>query len=57
MDRFEADKLIGKGRQLFEADDYYTVAYVRVIDDRFNEIAPWSRAKSRYDRHYGKYAT
>lgn len=55
VDGFEADKLIIKGRQLFEADDdYYTAPYVRVIDDRFNEIAPWSRAKRRYDRHYGK---
>ncbi len=49
----DADKLIGSGRVLFEADDdYYTMPYCTVKDDNYNELAPWSRAKARYDRTY-----
>ena len=48
-----ADKLIGEGRVLFEADDdYYTMPYCTVKDENYNELAPWSRAKARYERTY-----
>lgn len=49
----DPDKLIGNGRILFEADDdYYTMPYCTVNDDNYNELAPWSRAKERYERTY-----
>ena len=49
------DKLIASGRCLFEADDdYYTSPYCIVKDDNYNIIAPWSRAKARYDRTYNR---
>ena len=48
-----ADKLIGGGRVLFEADDdYYTMPYCTVKDENYNELAPWSRAKARYEKTY-----
>ena len=48
------DELIGRGRVLFEADDdYYTIPYCIVHDDNYFELAPWSRAKDRYERTYG----
>ena len=48
-----AEKLISKGRVLFEADDdYNTMPYCSVKDDNYNELAPWSRAKARYERAY-----
>ena len=49
----DPDKLIGSGRVLFEADDdYYTMPYCYVKDENYNELAPWSRAKARYERTY-----
>ena len=49
----DPDKLIGSGRVLFEADDdYYTMPYCIVKDENYNELAPWSRAKARYERTY-----
>ena len=49
----DPDKLIRNGRVLFEADDdYYTMPYCSVFDDNYNELAPWSRAKARYERTY-----
>ena len=51
----DSDKLIRGGRVLFEADDdYYTMPYCTVIDENYNELAPWSRAKARYDRTYNQ---
>ena len=48
------DELIGRGRVLFEADDdYYTMPYCTVYDENYFTLAPWSRAKERYDRTYG----
>ena len=42
----DPDKLIGSGRVLFESDDdYYTQRYYRVVDEKYDELAPWSRAK------------
>lgn len=50
----DPEELIRSGRVLFEADDdYYTMPYCIVKDDNYNELAPWSRAKARYDRTYG----
>lgn len=50
----DPEKLIRSGRVLFEADDdYYTMPYCIVKDDNYNELAPWSRAKARYERTYG----
>ena len=49
----DPDKLIRNGRVLFEADDdYYTMPYCIVKDENYNELAPWSRAKARYERTY-----
>ena len=49
----DPDKLIGSGRVLFEADDdYYTMPYCIVKDENYNELAPWSRAKARYNKTY-----
>ena len=51
----DPDKLIGGGRVLVEADDdYYTMPYCMVKDDNYNELAPWSRAKERYERTYNE---
>ena len=42
----DADKLIGAGRVLFESDDdYYCQRYYRVLDENYDELAPWSSAK------------
>ena len=50
-----AEKLISEGRVLFEADDdYNTMPYCYVKDDNYNELAPWSRAKARYERANGR---
>ncbi len=41
-----AQKLIMKGRLLFESDDdYYTMPYYHVRDENYHELAPWSGAK------------
>ena len=49
------DALISKGRLLFEAGgDDIESAYCIVRDEKYNELAPWSRAKDRYERRYGK---
>ena len=41
-----ADKLIGSGRVLFESDDdYYTQRYYRIVDENYDELAPWASAK------------
>ena len=51
----DPDKLIGGGRVLVEADDdYYTMPYCMVKDENYNELAPWSRAKERYERTYNE---
>lgn len=48
-----SDKLISEGRVLFEADDdYCTMPYCSVKDENYHELAPWSRAKARYERTY-----
>ena len=40
------EKLIMKGRCLFESDDdYYTSPYYNIYDEKYNELAPWSGAK------------
>ena len=45
-DDAEADKLIGSGRVLFESDDdYYTQRYYRIVDENYEELAPWASAK------------
>ena len=45
-DDAEADKLIGSGRVLFESDDdYYTQRYYRIVDENYDELAPWASAK------------
>ncbi|MBO4653331.1 MAG: beta-lactamase family protein [Lachnospiraceae bacterium] len=45
-DDADADKLIGGGRVLFEADDdYYTQRYYRIVDENYEELAPWASAK------------
>ena len=48
-----AEKIIGNGRPLFEADDdYYTMPYCEVHDQDYDLIAPWSKAKKRYEKTY-----
>ena len=48
------DILISRGRCLFEADDdYYTAPYCIVHDEKYDELAPWSNARNRYERTYG----
>ena len=59
FDKLDIDEnpgsLIGKGRVLFDADDdYYTLPYCTVYDENYFELAPWSRAKERYERTYGE---
>ena len=45
-DGYDADKLIMKGRCLFESDDdYYTSPYYTIHDENYHELAPWSSAK------------
>ncbi|MBO7631537.1 MAG: beta-lactamase family protein [Lachnospiraceae bacterium] len=42
----DADKLIGSGRVLFESDDdYYCQRYYRIVDENYEELAPWASAK------------
>ncbi len=49
------DALISKGRLLFEAGgEDIESSYCIVRDENYNELAPWSRAKDRYERRYGK---
>ena len=49
-----ADDLIRKGRSLFEADDdYYTRAYCIIHDEDYYDLAPWAKAKRRYEKTYG----
>ena len=48
------ERLISRGRCLFEADDdYYTAPYCIVHDEKYDELAPWSNARNRYERTYG----
>ncbi len=43
-----ADQWISKGRELFRSDDdYYTLPYYTVGDERYAELAPWSDAIRR----------
>ena len=43
-----AEKWISKGRELFNSDDdYYTLPYYVVVDERYAELAPWSDAIRR----------
>ena len=45
-DGYYNEKLIMKGRILFESDDdYYTSPYYCVRDEKYHELAPWSGAK------------
>jgi hypothetical protein len=46
----DPDLLIGNGRHLVEADDdYYTAPTVRVYDENYFELAPWSDARKRVE--------
>ena len=51
--RDSADRCIGNGRSLFEADDdYYTQPYCTVLYKNYDKLAPWADAKRRYERTY-----
>ncbi|MCR5249596.1 MAG: hypothetical protein K6E50_03190 [Lachnospiraceae bacterium] len=54
MEEGSEGRCIGEGRALFEADDdYYTMPYCEVHDENYHLLAPWSKAKKRYENTYG----